>query len=83
MEKKTKIEISMRLKKYLDWSNVNKTMSYDKLIWMDINYLDAYLDWSEKHPEYSEEIRKLYVKNRKKRLASLSKISKRKRKPKK
>ena len=83
MERKTKIEISMGLKKFLDWSNVNKTMSYDDLIWGDIDHVYAYLDWSEKHPEYDNEIRNLFLKRRKERLASSNKIYKHKREPKK
>ncbi len=81
MGRKTKIEISMKLKKFLDWSNVNKTMSYDDLIWGDIDHVYAYLDWSEKHPEYDNEIRNLYLKRRKERLKSSNNTPKRKREP--
>ena len=76
MKKKTKIEISTDLKNYLDWCDVNKRLSYDRLIWTWSDLVSGYFDWSEKHPKFTEEIRKLSLKKREKRLAFLKRKSK-------
>lgn len=76
MKKKTKIEISIDLKNYLDWCDVNKRLSYDRLIWMHSDLVSGYSEWFEKHPKFEEEARKLSLKKREKRLAFLKRKSK-------
>lgn len=68
MVENTKITISKKLKKKLDWQNVNKTMSYDYQIWALIDRSNACLDWSFKHPKEAEELSKIFRKNRRARL---------------
>ena len=64
MDKKTRIEISIALKKKLDWQILQKKKDYDAHIWALIHWLEAYSIASDKYPNEMEKLKKIYRKRR-------------------